>query len=205
MIITYSLIVSPFLKLTSCAFYTYFFDHLSISETYFLCLLHISIYLFNDRRQRFPTHTFTDDEVAKIKSLAAERQSRPIDNDDDIHAGFEVRFPTHTFTPEEVAKIKSLAAERRKNITNDDDIHAGFEMRFPTHTYTDDEVEKMKAEAEDRKKKREEVVNNDDDIHAGFEMRFPTHTYTEDEVHEMEADAAKRKTEKVLKDFFPQK
>ena len=95
---------------------------------------------------RFPTHTFTDEEVAKIKAMAEERQNLPPDNDDDIHAGFEMRFPTHTFTAEEVAKIKEYAAERRANIVNDDDIHAGLEFRFPTHTYTDDEIHQMKVE-----------------------------------------------------------
>ena len=116
-------------------------------------------------------------------------------NDDDIHAGFEIRFPTHTWTDEEVTKIKKYAAERKaKPVVNDDDIHAGFEMRFPTHTWTNEEVEDIKAFAKD--------VQNDDDIHAGLEMRFPTHTNTEEEIHQMESEEAKSKTEKVLNNFF---
>lgn len=101
----------------------------------------------------FPTHTWTDEEVAKIKKYAAERKANPV-NDDDIHAGFEMRFPTHTWTNEEVEDIKSFA----KDVQNDDDIHAGLEMRFPTHTNTEEEIHQM--ESEEAKSKTEKVLNN---------------------------------------------
>ena len=102
----------------------------------------------------FPTHTWTDEEVAKIKKYAAERKAKSVANDDDIHAGFEMRFPTHTWTNEEVEDIKAFA----NDVQNDDDIHAGLEMRFPTHTNTEEEIHQMQSE--EAKSKTEKVLNN---------------------------------------------
>ena len=57
---------------------------------------------------RFPTHTWTKEEVEGIKAFA-----KDVQNDDDIHMGLEMRFPTHTNTEEEIHQMQSEEAKSK--------------------------------------------------------------------------------------------